>query len=474
MSPRKPLKVAVIGAGVSGLVTAKELLTAQLDVTVFDRGTRVGGIWAYDEDTPTSSVMRQTVLNLSKTKMSFSDFPIPDDLPDYLPHHEYEKYLISYAEHFDVTRHVRLNTSVRTINPLDGGRWEVVTSTGNAEKDKHETFDRVVITTGQNQIPFIPDTAGVDEFKGTVVHSSSYRSFEPYFGKRVLVIGAGNSGGDVAVDLSGNAEKVFLSSRRGIWLLPRFLLFGRLLDTSITRKSMVGALWKKDILMRMISRIMVGDLSKFGLNPAFKPSAKSPVINDHLGERLRTGKVLARPDVARLLAREVEFVDGHREKIDAVIYCTGFQRRFPFLPSLEMSGQSQPSAPFLALYKRMIPISHPTLAFVGQIRAPLSLSIIVEMQARWIARLFADDIALPATDTMQAEVDKYAAWLRASVPGGQIKAPNVPALKYMDELAADIGCAVDFGALWWDRPVLRKLVIKGPFSGFQYRLFGSG
>ncbi|KAI8909365.1 flavin monooxygenase-like protein [Powellomyces hirtus] len=466
------LKIAVIGAGVSGLVACKELLATGLEVSVFEKGENVGGIWAYSEDPDTPSVMRQTVLNLSKAQMAFSDFPFPDDCPDYATHQAYEKYLKSYASHFDLLQHIRFSTAVTTVTPLAHGRWKVVSQSSATSATKEEIFDRVVVSAGQNQIPNMPKTPGLDVFKGEVLHSRNYKSFEPFMGKRVLVVGVANSGADVAVDLSGNAEKVLLSGRRGIWLLPRFLLMGKPLDHLMSRKSFGFPSWVTNMFMRFLSRLMVGDMSRFGLGTNINPTSINPTVNDHLGERLATGKVKAHPDIARLHEGEVEFVDGTREKIDAIIYCTGYQRSFPFLPSLAMTGQASPNSPTLSLYKRIVPIAYPGLAFVGHIHG-LAHSAVAELQARWVARLFAGDLKLPAETGMQDEIDSHALWVKHNIHGG-VSTCEVPPFPYMELLAKDIGCNVDTRALWWNRPVLRKLVLTGTFCPHQYRLFGPG
>ncbi|KAJ3149705.1 hypothetical protein HDU86_006882 [Geranomyces michiganensis] len=461
---------AVIGAGVSGLVAAKELLAAGFSVTVYERGSRIGGIWAYSEDPDTPSVMRQTVLNLSTAQMAFSDFPFPEDHPHYASHTAYEAYLEAYADHFDLTRHVSLNTPVTTVSHSDNGRW-VVFSQRKGEDVKRATFDRLVVAVGQNQVPFFPNTPGKGDFQGQILHSINYKSHESFNGKRVLVVGVANSGADVAVDLSGNA-RVLLSGRRGIWLLPRFLPFGKPLDHLHSRTSLGYPSWITDLSMRFISRFMYGSLAKYGLASSIRPTTINPTVNDNLGERLATGRVISKPDIARLHKNEVEFVDGTREPIDAVIYCTGFQRVFPFLPSLEMTGQATTGSPTMSLYKRIIPLAFPTLALVGHIHG-LAHSAVAELQARWVARVFSGALTLPAETEMRREIDQHAEWTLKNTHG-KISTCEVPAFPYMECLAQDIGCGVDTMSLWWSRPGLRKLVLKGTFTPHQYRLFGPG
>ncbi|KAI9088517.1 flavin monooxygenase-like protein [Phlyctochytrium arcticum] len=467
-----PSTAAVIGAGPSGLVACKELVAAGFSVTVYDRGDRIGGLWAYSEDPQQPSVMRQTVLNLSRAQMVFSDFPFSKDHPHYPTHQAYEEYLESYARHFDLYRHIRFQTSVTAVQPIENGRWIVSSKSTDDTKSTEDTFDRLVVAAGQNQVPFMPQTPGLQDFKGTIIHSVNYKTHEPFNGARALVVGVANSGADVAVDLAGNAETVFMSGRHGIWLFPRFLLYGKPLDHMHSRKSLEFPSWMTDFFMRCLSRFMVGDLSKFRLNSNIRPTTINPVVNDHLASHLATGRVLSRPDIKQLHPNEVEFVDGTRGRIDTIIYCTGFQRVFPFLPSLTMTGQTSPGSPTLSLYKRIIPIQHPTLAFVGHIHG-LALPAVAELQARWVARLFSGSLNLPSQPYMQQEIDQHFTWT-AKNTHGKLSTCEVPAFAYMESLAADIGCRPKTSALWWHKPQLRKLVISGTFNPHQYRLSGHG
>lgn len=137
-----------------------------------------------------------------------------------------------------------------------------------------------------------------------------------------------------------------------------------------------------------------------------------------------------------------------------------------------MTGQPHANSPRLSLYKRIIPLSFPTLGFVGHIHG-LAHSAVAELQARWVARVFTGDLALPAEKEMQAEIDAHARWVELNTHGG-ISTSEVPPFPYMESLAEDIGCSVDTRALWWHHPVLRNLVLHGTFCPHQYRLFGPG
>ncbi|KAI9008296.1 flavin monooxygenase-like protein [Gaertneriomyces semiglobifer] len=464
-----PLEVAIIGAGVSGLVAAKELLAVNYAVTVFERNSTIGGLWTYTEDASVPSVMRQTVLNLTKTQMGFSDFPVPKELPDYMPHDTYYAYLESYARHFDLHRHIRFGAAVKTLQPMKGDQWTLETHDGESR-----TFDKVVICVGQNQVPFIPQIEGLETFAGDVIHSSEYKTFEPYKDRKALVVGVANSGADVAVDLAGNAAKVLLSGRHGIWLFPRFAPFGTPLDHLHSRNSLANPPWLTDKVMKLMNWVMTGDLTRFGVPRAeIPPTSINPVVNDQLGPMLRTQKVLWRNGVRKFAGNSVGFVDGKREEVDLVVFATGFKRSFGFLPPEEvcrMTGQPEPDHPSMGLYKRIISVEYPTLAFVGHIHG-LSHSAVAELQARWLAAVWNGDVALPSTDVMKQEIAAHAEWTR-QYQYSSLATTEIPALPYMDSLAVDIGCMPRISR--WHQPILKRLVERGTFSPAQYRLKGSG
>ncbi|XP_040262949.1 flavin-containing monooxygenase 5-like isoform X2 [Bufo bufo] len=225
-------KVAVIGAGASGLVAIKCCLEEGLEPTCFERTDDIGGLWRFDEKPEASraSIYSSVIINTSKEMMSYSDFPIPDEFPNFMHNSKILRYFRLYTEHFQLTQYIRFKTTVCSVKKqpdfATSGQWEVIT-----EKDgKQETdiFDAVLVCSGHHTEAHLPlkTFPGIEKFKGRYLHSRDYKNPEEFQGKRVIVIGIGNSGGDIAVELSRTASQVFLSTRRGSWILNRVSDYG--------------------------------------------------------------------------------------------------------------------------------------------------------------------------------------------------------------------------------------------------------
>ncbi|XP_061307877.1 dimethylaniline monooxygenase [N-oxide-forming] 2-like isoform X7 [Pezoporus flaviventris] len=235
--------VAIIGAGVSGLASVKCCLDEGLEPTCFERSEDIGGLWRYTSsmDSRRVSVYQSVITNTSKEMSCFSDFPCPEYFPSYLPHSLLMEYFRMYARHFDLLRHIHFKTTVLSVRKCPdfatSGQWEVVTETNGIQKS--HIFDAVMVCTGHFQEPYLPLASfpGIDtRFKGQYLHSREYKDAEAFRGKRVLVVGIGNTGGDLSVELSHVAAKVFLSVRSSTWVVSRLSDQGFPLDMISTTR----------------------------------------------------------------------------------------------------------------------------------------------------------------------------------------------------------------------------------------------
>ncbi|KAI8593800.1 flavin monooxygenase-like protein [Geranomyces variabilis] len=481
-SPPKRPRVAVIGAGASGLASLKECLAENLDVVCFEQDSHVGGLWRYvpsasgatGEDTH-SSVYMSTIINTSKEMMAYSDFPVPKDWPTFLPHRNVVEYLRLYADNFDLKQHIKFNRKVVSLTPEIGlgggqtGRWEVVTQ-------KVETFDYVIVATGHHWKPRLPEFNGVEDFKGGLIHSHSYKVPYPFKDQRVLVIGIGNSGADIATELSHHA-KVILSSRSGTWILPRFSLFGIPLDHFSSRLAHALPKGVTNFMLETAMRIQHGDLSKFGLNPpTHRVLEAHPTINGHVLDRIASGNVLVRPNVAKFTETAVEFEDGTIEPVDHVIYCTGYRIEHPFLDNaLAILGQERADSNRVRLYKHIWPVRHKGIAFVGLVQPIGAVMPVAEMQARWVARVFSGTTTLPTADEMRDRVDvDWTDHQKRYVPKER-HTIEVEFVTYMDDLATEVGCKPDLWRLVKASELtLASHLLFGPTVPAQFRLEGPG
>ncbi|XP_073499100.1 flavin-containing monooxygenase 5-like isoform X2 [Phyllobates terribilis] len=241
--------VAVIGAGASGLAAIKCCLDEGLKPTCFEKSEDIGGLWRYkfNSEDDRASIYKSVIINTSKEMMCYSDYPIPEHFPNYMHNSKIMEYFQMYAEKFNLLNHIQFKTTVcsikRSPNFSTSGQWTVTT-----EKDGEQEvtlFDAVMICTGHHTFPNLPLSSfpGTEHFKGQYLHSRDYKLPDTFKDKRIVVIGIGNSGGDIAVELSRTAQQVFLSTRRGAWIVNRVSTNGYPVD--IAKLSRFGSLIQK-------------------------------------------------------------------------------------------------------------------------------------------------------------------------------------------------------------------------------------
>ena len=315
-------RFCILGAGSSGLAVAKNFLQAGIPFDCLEREDNVGGMWYYGK--PASSVYDTTHLISSKALTEYTDFPMPEDYPEFPNHRQALEYLRSYAEHFELYDQIEFNTSVERLEPIEKG-W-CVTITGGDQR----LYRGVVIANGHNWDPRFPDYAG--QFSGTELHSSQYKTPDIFKGKRVLVVGGGNSGCDIAVDSALHASQTFLSLRRGYHVLPKFFKGKPIDHLSETLHRWHFPLWSRRLLARLVVRWALGPPNLVGMpRPTHRLFESHPIINSRLHYHLGHGDLQIRPDIEALSGDRVRFVDGTRESVDVILYATGFRISFPFI-----------------------------------------------------------------------------------------------------------------------------------------------
>ena len=193
-------KVAVIGAGPSGITAVKNFKDRGFDVIGFERCAGVGGNWRYDDPSGHSSVFETTHIISSKYTSYYEDFPLPKTASDYPSHKELLKYFNDYAEHFGIKKHIHFNAEVIKCEQDESGRWVIEWKHVNTDLINVQKFDALVVCNGHHHEPRFPKYPG--KFTGDFLHSHEYKRAAPFKDKRVLVIGGGNSACDVAVETS--------------------------------------------------------------------------------------------------------------------------------------------------------------------------------------------------------------------------------------------------------------------------------
>ncbi len=306
-------EILIVGGGAAGLTTAGALKQAGLESIILDSGERIGQSWEQRYD--------RLHLHTVRAYSGLADFPIPRTHPKYLSKDQYASYLRDYVSHFDLN--VVPGTRVKRVRQekMDGRPgWELDTGS--------ETwFARVVvIATGQHSQPISPDWPGLSQYCGETMHSSKFRTGLAFQHQRVLVIGAGNSGTEIAVDLvEQGASKVVIGVRSGPPVVPRDFLGVPAQVFGILMNSFPPAL--SDRVGHALSRLALGDLYRFGLpSPSWMPFAshRIPVIDVGFVSALKAGKISVRRAVRSFTSTGVIYQDNRQEPFDSVIFATGF------------------------------------------------------------------------------------------------------------------------------------------------------
>lgn len=307
-------KILIIGAGFSGLAVAGAFARYGIAYEQVEADSDLGGNWRH-------GVYDSVHLITSRRATQLDEWPMPADWPDFPSQAQMLAYLRSYAARFDLRRSIEFNRQVRRVSPRAGGRWWVELDGGEGRD-----YAGLVVASGHHWDRRMPSYPGV--FDGELIHSRDYRCPETLRDKRVLVIGGGNSACDIAVEASRVARSAHISMRRGYWFMPK-TFFGVPLVELIPPWMPMGV---QRSFLRAALAVTVGDYRKYGLQrPDHRIFEKHPTLNIELLQQLRHGRIRAHPDVARFDRKEVEFVDGTRERIDIVVAATGFHVRFPFL-----------------------------------------------------------------------------------------------------------------------------------------------
>ncbi|TVP49449.1 MAG: monooxygenase [Mongoliibacter sp.] len=355
----KDIKIAIIGAGPSGITALKNILDQGLNAVVFDRNNDVGGNWIYSEDESHSSVFETTHIISSKTLSQYEDFTFDDFDPetaDYPSHEELRRYFQAYAVHFGLYDHIEFSTLVKKCKKDSDGFWEIITEKAGIE-ERH-TFSHLVVCNGHHWHPRWPEYPG--KFSGEFIHSHSFKKAEPFRNKKVLVIGGGNSACDVAVETSRVSAHTAISWRRGYRIIPKFF-FGQPSD-KIGEKSAWIPLKIRSFFFDVLLNILVGKNRLYGLREVeTKFGEIHPTINDELLYKIRHGKVKPRLDIKILEGKKVIFEDGLEEEYDAIIACTGYYLSHPFF-SKELIDYSSGPVP---LYLKMFHPEIENLYFIG-------------------------------------------------------------------------------------------------------------
>jgi dimethylaniline monooxygenase (N-oxide forming) len=414
--PTIPDRVCVIGAGSSGIAACQVLGAQGLEYDCFEKGSQVGGNWRYRNDNGQSAAYRSLHINTSRRLMEFAAYPMPESLPDFPSHFQIAQYFDDFVAHFGFRDRIRFRTEVLRVVPGEDGAWEVTVRDADLGDEGELTTHRyraVIVANGHHWDPRWPEPGfpGEDAFTGERMHAHAYDTPDVLEGKRVLVLGIGNSATDIAVEASRIADATFLAMRRGAYVIPKYV-FGRPLDevqAQIAGRIPVPLPIQRASAAAML-RLSTGRMTDYGLpEPDHQLLSAHPTISSELLGRIGHGDIAIKPNIEAFTGgRTVRFADGSEEEVDLVVYCTGYRIRFPFLAE-DLVPTADNHVP---LYRRVVPPDLPGLFFVGLVQPLGAVMPLAEAQSEWIADLLRGRTALPSPDGMRAAIAEEEAEMR--------------------------------------------------------------
>ncbi|WP_059009390.1 flavin-containing monooxygenase [Streptomyces specialis] len=375
-----PDRVCVVGAGPAGLSTARALKRLGIAYDQYERHTDVGGIW--DLDNPGTPMYESAHFISSRRVSGFFDFPMPGTYPDYPDNRRILAYTKAFADAYGLRGTIRFGTAVTRVE-RDGDAWAVELDDGTTH-----TYRAVVCATGVTWHPRVPRHPGT--FTGAIRHARTYRRLEEFRGRRVLIVGLGNSGADIACDAAVAADAAFVSVRRGYHVIPKHVLGvpadefdhrGPRLPLCLTRP-----------LMSALLRVVQGDLTRYGLpRPDHKLFESHPLLNSRLVHHLQHGDVTVKPDVAGFDGARVVFTDGTSERIDLVLYATGYDWAIPYVPERYFAWRDGRPELYLTAFSR----AHRNLFGVGYLEVNSSAYTLFDHISDLVARYLHDQRHAP-------------------------------------------------------------------------------
>ncbi|AFY58774.1 putative flavoprotein involved in K+ transport [Rivularia sp. PCC 7116] len=477
--------ICVIGAGVSGLVTAKTFLEEGYKVTVFEKQKGLGGVWDKSRAYPGLSIQNP------KDTYAFSDYPMPSSYPEWPSGEQICDYLESYARHFGVLEKIHFGTEVIRVEQRNPEllKWNVSVNFHDASNDKpinkNYEFDFVIVCNGIFGIPNMPSFPRMKEFTATggkILHSSEFKHSSELEGKKVVIVGFGKSATDIATVAATKAQECTLIFRQALWKIPKFflgiinvkyILLTRFAESWMPYRNLKG--WEN--LLHTIGKPLVWffwrinetilrlqfPLDACDLTPD-QPMNK--LIGCSIGlvpkgfyEYFQNGKIRAeKTKVKNFYPQGIVLENGKSLEADIVIFATGFRQGMPFLEE-KYRQEVFDNQGIIHLYRHLIHPNIPRMGFVGYNYSGCA-QLSSEIGARWLAQYFKDKVNLPSPQEMLEDIKAELEWRLKNRPYAFVNGACVTpfTFHYIDELMEDMGLKKSRKAL----PILELMTPADP------------
>ncbi|MEQ9300711.1 MAG: NAD(P)/FAD-dependent oxidoreductase [Cyclobacteriaceae bacterium] len=342
-------KIIIIGAGPAGLAIAGRLKNAGINSHILEQSSTIGSSWTNHYD--------RLHLHTIKEYSHLPHLPLPEAWPQYISKDELIDHMNSYSTYFDLS--VNFNQKVVEIM-AEGDEWKITTASR-----EHFIAERVIVSTGFNRVPVIPEWSGQETFKGSVIHSRDYRNAKSYHGKKVLIIGMGNTGAEIALDLAEQDVFPSISIRGPVNIVPRDFHGRPTQKTAMMLRKL--PIWLGDKVGVLLRKIAVGDLSRWGIEtPTDPPTAqlrkygKTPVIDLGTVDKIKNGEIRVVGDIKSFTQDGVVLTSGEEENFDDIILATGYKANLPEFVKIDevhFDHRGAPTSAWLGQY--------PGLYFIG-------------------------------------------------------------------------------------------------------------
>jgi dimethylaniline monooxygenase (N-oxide forming) len=426
-------RVCVIGAGPSGITAAKALKEKNIAFDCFEKGSKIGGVWRFNNDNGLSAAYRTLHINTNRVVMAYSDYPMPDDFPMFPHHSNIVAYFEAYAAHFGVTAHIKFSTAVTKVEPKQAGGF-VVHLDNNTTKE----YSDIMVANGHHWNPRFPSPAFPGTFTGEIIHSHDYKEVEQVKGKNVLVVGIGNSAVDIACEAARtHTGKVVISTRSGAYITPNWI-WSIPFDNLANPLTAKLPLWAQRKLLSLTLWLARGRQEDYGV-----PKPKRPLLSEHptLSQDLLNmagrGLIKFKPNIARFEGKIVHFDDGSSQEFDMIVYATGYKVTFPFLKHID--GFDVEENNDIKLYKKVIHPEFENLYFIGLIQPLGAVMPLSEVQSRWVAKLILGEKTLPSKTKMYEAIEKVSQYLKKRYKASARHTLQVDFHLYKGEIEKEIG-----------------------------------